>query len=433
VQSEFPDIELQFFFSWGDEYTAWPNYHNLVPFMDGVLAGIRDPARIIHAWESSFWWGQARAIPPGSSSFTIYDADRDPYIGARNSIRNVWRTYSNDPAKYDDFVDVGMAAWFDSDPWNLWPGWPSGYLNESVHWGRSTWPGMPWSNVANTLAYVDKYVWTWSSNTHYAATFSQLNPFLASVANQTFNTGTEAVAAFTEEFTTDPLKRGWYFDFSFMDIGRRPAHDDGPPQLVQTTDAVAYAWNAAAGGVDVRANWTRGEFGEMEGLLAAQRRRYVKPVEPLTRGDDIRLEMDLAISSFGSDAANPMLAGLFHSAATTASQSLAVEIVDASTARVVVAGDGTPWSLVLPLAAPLETGRAYRAVIDFTAATRQLAVQLRRVSDGGLVAQAAGTVPASVGPFVLDEAGVAQREAAFTTTAAAAHRFRLDRFSLSRG
>ncbi|MFM7243317.1 MAG: discoidin domain-containing protein, partial [Planctomycetaceae bacterium] len=433
VQAEYPGIELQFFFSWGDEYVVWPNYHNLVPFMDGVLAGIRDPARIVHAWESSFWWGQARSIPAGSSSFTIYDADRDPYIGARDSIRNVWRNTSNDPAKYDDFVDVGMAAWFESDPWNLWPGWPSGYLGDIVHWGRSSWPGMPWSNVGNTLAYSDKYVWTWSSNTHYSATFSGLNPFLASVANQTFNTGTEAVAAFTEEFTTDPLKRGWYFDFSFMDIGRRQDPDDGPPQLVMTTDAVAYAWNAGAGGVDVRSNWTRGEFGELEGLLAAQRRRYVKPVEPLTRGDDIRLEMDLTISSFGSDAANPILAGLFHSAATTSAQSLAVEIVDASTARVAVAGDGTPWSLAMPLAVPLETGRAYRTVIAYTAATRQLAVELRRVSDGVIVAQATGTVPTTAGPFVLDEAGVAQRESAFATPAASAHRFRLDRFVLARG
>jgi hypothetical protein len=433
VQAEFPNIELQFFFSWGDEYAVWDNYHNLVPFMDGVLAGIRDPARIIHAWESSFWWGMARSIPPGSSSFTIYDADRDPYIGARNSIRNVWRNYSNDPARYDDFVDVGMAAWFDSDPWNLWPGWPSGYLNDTVNWGRTTWPGMPWSNVANTLAYVDKYVWTWSSNTHYSATRNSLNPFLASVGNQTFNTGTEAVASFTEDFTSDPMKNGWYFNFSFMDIGRRPASDDGPPQLVQTTDAVAYAWNAGAGGVDVRSNWTRGEFSEMEGLLAPQQRRYVRPVAALTRSDDIGLEMDLIVSSFGNDAGNPILAGLFHSEARTSAQSLALEVVDASTARVVVVGDGTPWSLSLPLSAPLQTGVAYRALVSFTASTRQLAVELRRVSDGAVVSQASGSVPVGVGAFVFDEAGVAQREAAFTTTAANAHRFRLDRFALSRG
>jgi hypothetical protein len=41
-------------------------------------------------------------------------------------------------------------------------------------------------------------------------------------------------------------------------------------------------------------------------------------------------------------------------------------------------------------------------------------------------------VPLSVGPFVFDEAGIAQREAAISTTTAQAHRFHLDRFTLSR-
>ncbi|MFM7207753.1 MAG: hypothetical protein ACKO4T_13915, partial [Planctomycetaceae bacterium] len=430
VQAEFPDIELQFFFSWGDEYTVWPNYHNLVPFMDGVLAGVRDPARIVHAWESSFWWGQARAIPPGSNSFTFYDADRDPYIGARNSIRNVWRTYSNDPAKYDDFVDVGMAAWFDSDPWNLWPGWPSGYLGEIVHAGRSSWPGMPWSNVGNTLAYSDKYVWTWSSNTHYSATYDKLNPFLASVANQTFNTGTEAVAAFTDEFTTDPMKRGWYFDFSFMDIGRRESPTEGPPQLVQTTDAVAYAWKQATGSIAVRGNWNRGEFGEIEGLMAAQRRRYVKPVVPQTRSADIHLEADLTIDSFGSDPANPILVGLFHSGASVDAQSLCLRIRNAGDVAVVVAGDGSPLTLPLSLPTALSIATGYRIVLDYVAATRTLTATLRERAGMAVVASVGTVVPAGAGPFVLDEAGVAQREAAFATPAAAAYRFRLDALSV---
>jgi hypothetical protein len=142
--------------------------------------------------------------------------------------------------------------------------------------------------------------------------------------------------------------------------------------------------------------------------------------------------MDLTVDSFGSDPGNPIMIGLFHTAATTAAQAMCLEIVDASTARVVVAGDGTPWSLALPLATPLETGLAYRTEIIFTAATRQLAVTLRRVSDGVAVSQTSATVPLSVGPFVFDEAGIAQREAAISTTTAQAHRFQLDRFSLSR-
>lgn len=432
VQGAFPEIELQFFFSWGEEYVAWPNYHNLVPFMDGVLAGIRDPARIIHAYESSFWWGQARAIPPGSSQFTIYDADRDPYIAARDDIRNVWRGVSDDPSKYDDFVDVGMAAWFDSDPWNLWPGWPSGYLNETIHWGHSTWPGMPWSNVANTLAYSDKYVWTWSSNTHYSATYDRLNPFMASIANQTFNTGRERVASFSEDFSSDPMARGWYFNFSFMDIGRRPAPDDGPPQLVQTTDAVAYAWKESDAAVAVRGNWTRGEFSEIEGLLAPQQRRYVRPVEPLTRSDDIRLEVDFTVDTFGSDPNNPILLGLFHSEAAVDRQALALRVAAAGDVALVVAGDGTPWTLPLTPAAPLATGRGYRATIEHVASSRSVTVTLRDRAGGGVVATATATLPSTTGPFVVDEAGAAQREQAYATTAAEAYRFRLEGISLGR-
>jgi hypothetical protein len=417
VQAEYPEIMLNSFFTWGPESQpgGWADYPNLANFMNGVLAGIQAPARIIHGWESTFWYGMNRTIDGVSAQFA---GDRNVYAQTRSDIRNVWRSYSDNPEKYDAFVDVGMAAWVDSDPYNLPDGWPPGYLND---------PG-PWSNLAATLAYSDEYVWTWSEHTNYPQTRGVLNPFLASIANRTFNTGSEPAASFTEDFAADPMKNGWSFDFNMLDIGR----DIGRLSVTMTTDSVAYAWAEATGSVDVRGNWTRGKLGDVEGLATAQRRRYTKPVEPLTRGSDIQLGMDLTVDSFGSDPGNPITLGLFHTAATTAAQAMCLEIVDASTARVVVAGDGTPWSLALPLAAPLETGRAYRTELSFTAATRQLAVTLRRVSDGVAVSQTSATVPLSVGPFVFDEAGIAQREAAISTTTAQAHRFHLDRFTLSR-
>jgi hypothetical protein len=45
------------------------------------------------------------------------------------------------------------------------------------------------------------------------------------------------------------------------------------------------------------------------------------------------------------------------------------------------------------------------------------------------VATASSVVPTSAGAFVLDEAGLAQRETAISTPAAQAHRFRLDAFA----
>jgi hypothetical protein len=45
------------------------------------------------------------------------------------------------------------------------------------------------------------------------------------------------------------------------------------------------------------------------------------------------------------------------------------------------------------------------------------------------VATASSVVPTVVGPVVLDEAGLAQRETAISTLATQAHRFRLDAFA----
>jgi hypothetical protein len=428
VQGEYPNIVLQFFFSWGDEYHVWPHYQNLVPFMNGVLEGIRHPARIVHAWESTFWNGQARETPPGS--IRHYPGDREPYAAARDAIRNVWRTVADDSAKYDDFVDVGMAAWLESDPWNLWPGLPSGYLGPTAPLGRSSWPSMPWSNLAATLAYSDKYVWTWSEKTNYPATARELNPFLASIANQTFNTGTEAVRTFQEEFAQDPVARGWYFDFSFMEIGRRKAPGEGPPQMAMTTDAVAYVWSPTDRTVHVRGHWTRGEFGEIEGLAVPQRRRYVRPITPLTRRDDIRMEMDFTVEDFSRDDANPILLGLFHSEAAVDAQAVCVRIANDRDIALAIAGDGTPWSLPLAPAEPLSVGRGYRLVIDYHGATRRVSGTLVNRSSHAEVCKATATLPATVGPFVLDEAGIAQREEAFAATADGSYRFRLEGFQL---
>ena len=414
VQAEFPEIILNSFFSWGPETQpgGWADYPNLANFMNGVLAGIQTPARIIHGWESTFWYGMNRTIDGVPTQFA---GDRTVYAQTRSDIRNSWRNFSDDPAKYDAFVDVGMAAWVDSDPYNLTDGWPSGYLSD---------PG-PWSNLAATLAYSDEYVWMWSEHSNYSQQRATLNPFLASLANRTFNTGTEQAATFTETFTTDPMQRGWSFDFNMLDIGR----DIGRLSVAMTTDSMAYAWSQSAGAVGVRGNWTRGPLDAVEGLAAAQRRRYTKPIEAATRSSDIHAEIDFAVDAFGSDPTNPILLGLFHSQSTTDRQSLCLRIDGDSTVSVVLAGDGTPFSLPLAPAAPLATGTGYRIVLDYAAATRTLTGRLIARGDMTTVATATSVVPTSVGAFVLDEAGLAQRETAISTPAAQAHRYRLDAFA----
>ncbi len=423
IQSEFPAITIICFFSWDPESEpgGWPHYQNLKYFMNGVLAGVQAPARLIHGWESTFWWGGQRYMGGdvnNPNSYNHYPGNRTVYAGARNDIKNVWRNWSDNPAKYDQFVEAGMAAYVDSDPYNLWPGWRSGYLTE--------WP---WSNLPYTLAYSDSYVWVWAAHTHYSATRNSLNPFLASIANRTFNTGAEPAATFTEDFQTDPMQRGWHFDFDMLSIGRRLDQGQLFPFLPpMSLDSVAYAWSAAEKGVKVRGYWTRGESGEIAGLAAPQRRRYVRPVTPLTATDAIQLAMDFTVETFGNDGANPILLGLFHSAAATSAQSLALKIAAANDARIVVAGDGTPWTMELPLSNPLPAGVRLRCQVKYRGDTRALEA-LIRAADGGIVlGQATTAVPLATGPFVLDEAGISQTEAAIATPAADAHRFRLDRF-----
>jgi hypothetical protein len=426
VQSEFPGITMIFFFSWGPESEpgGWQHYGNLKHFMNGILAGVQSPARIIHGWESTFWWGGQRHMGGDQNdpkNYNHYPGNRTDYAGARNDIKNVFRNLSDNPTKYDRFIEAGMSAYADSDPFNLWPGWPSGVLTD--------WP---WSNLPYTLAYSDSYVWVWAAHTHYAATRDVLNPFMASIANRTFNTGSEAVPAFTEEFQTDPMRRGWHFDFDMLGIGRRPDPGHKFPFLpVMTLDSVAYAWSAAEKGVKVRANWTRGDFGEIAGLAGPQRRRYVRPITPLTASDSIRFSMDFTVETFGTAPANPILLGLFHSTASTSNQAFALRMTSASDARIVVAGDGPQWTVALPLTNALPVGTRLRCSLDFQPGTRALQAVLRAVTSGAVLGQTNATLPQAAGPFVVDEAGIAQVENAFATPAASAHRFRLDRFALS--
>ncbi len=200
--------------------------------------------------------------------------------------------------------------------------------------------------------------------------------------------------------------------------------------MAMTTDAVAYAWSPTDRAVHVRGYWTRGEFGEIEGLAVPQRRRYVRPITPLTRSDDIQMEWDFTVEDFGQDATNPMLLGLFHSAAAADAQTVCVRIASDRDIALSIAGDGLPWSLPLAPAEPLSVGRGYRLVVTYHAATRRVSGTLVDRSSHAEVCRATETLPATVGPFVLDEAGVAQREQAFAATAAGSYRFRLEGFQL---
>ncbi|MEI8040892.1 MAG: discoidin domain-containing protein [Verrucomicrobiota bacterium] len=402
VQAEFPAIKIILFFSWGPESEgAWPGYENLKYFMNGILASVQAPARLIHGWESTFWYGGSLA--ENGNITPLHSGDRAAYAATRNDIRNVWRNYSDNPSRYDQFVDVGMAAWVESDPYNLTPGWPSGFLSRP-----------PWSNLPYALAYSDSYVWVWSERTSYPRTKEILNPFLASIANQTFNTGQEPAKSFTETFQTDPLKRGWYFDFDLLSIGREVNPGFLP---AMNPDSVAYNWDPTNRAVRVRSAWTSGLYGERTGAFAWQRRRYAHPVQSLTRSNSFHAEFDFQVESFGTDPANPILIGMFNTGSLVTTQSITLRMDGPTTAAVTVVGDGLPWATTMSLSHALATTRTYRISFAYNGTTASLRALLTDTSDSSVVGQVSGTVPASVGQFQLDEAGIAQWDATFTSTA----------------
>jgi hypothetical protein len=250
IQSEFPEVIIITTFAWSPDSNGYGPLTGVIPFLDGVLAGIESPARIVHGHENTFYFGHAKGTTHTYATENGFPGDRNRYASARSDILG-WRSLSDDPEKYDSFVEVGMAAWVEDHPWNLPDGWPSG--------GKASL----WSNLSLALAYTDEYVWVWSEHTKYGQpNLTELNPFLASLNNQTFNTKSDTTASFAETFTTDPMQHGWYFDFDMLAIGREadPDHE----AAVMSVDSIPYRWDKSAAELHV--------LGENSPRMSGQRR-----------------------------------------------------------------------------------------------------------------------------------------------------------------
>jgi hypothetical protein len=285
-----------------------------------------------------------------------------------------------------------MAAWVEDDPWNLWSGWPGG-SKESF-----------WSNLPLALAYSDQYVWVWSEHTRYGqASTDSLNPFLASLRNRTFNTGREEVVALTEDFSTDPMARGWHFDFDMLAIGRKKTPSQEVPLM--TPDAVPYVWDRTARGVRVR--------GESSSGSVDQRRRYVHPIQPVNPNQSIGAELDFEVDTFGECLDDPIVLGLFSSEQPVHSASLSLQIAGPNRVRVVLAEKGEPQTFPLSIPGGIKTDQTYRFAIEFDGATGRLQTSLIELSSGASHAvQIQNGVVAASERFTWDELGIALWEAA---------------------
>jgi hypothetical protein len=393
VQAELPAVKIMITFAWSPDADGYGPLQGTTGFLNGVLDAIKAPAELIHGYENTFYYGQGpgtlHAVNSGIQNG--FPGDRSRYEAARASMRG-WRSLSSNPTKYDAFVKVGMAAWIEDDPWNLWEGWPSG-SKESL-----------WSNLPLALAYSDEYVWVWSEHTRYGQSGStKLNPFLASLRNRTFNTGREEASALTEDFATDPLTRGWHFDFDMLAIGRK--QDSAHAVPLMSTDTVPYAWDRAARSIRVRGEPLPGPVG--------QRRRYVHSIQPVNRNQGFHAALDFRVDAFGHQSEDPIVLGLFASDRPFGSSSLTLQIAGPNQICVMLAGDSDPQTLSLTIPGGLKTAHTYRWAVTFDGANSKLRVVLS-VPDGGPSSLAEGscTVRASAGPFAWDELGLALPEVA---------------------
>ena len=409
VQAELPAVKIIITFAWSPDANGYGPLKGANGFLNGVLDAIQAPAQLIHGYENTFYYGQG---PGTTHTQDGFPGDRGRFEAAHASMRG-WRTFSSNPAKYDAFVKVGMAAWVEDHPWNVWSGFPSGTKDSF------------WSNLSLALAYSDEYVWVWSEHTRYGQDSNTgLNPFLASLRNRTFNSGREEVATLMEYFTTDPMARGWHFDFDMLAIGRKkdPAH----AVALMSADAVPYVWDKAEKAVRVRGESSSGPSG--------QRRRYVHPVQPVSRNQGFHAALDFRVDAFGDRTDDPIVLGLFSSDRPIQSGSLTLQIAGPDQVRVVLAGNGEPQFFPLSIRGGLRTGQTYRLAFDLDGATGRLQTVLSEPSRGSSsVAQIQGSVGAATGAFAWDELGIALWEAAPTSIPPQeAYRYRLKKVTFHR-
>jgi len=414
VQAELPAVKIIITFAWSPDTNEYYMLKGANPFFDGVLDAIQAPAELIHGYENTFYYGHG---PGTTHTQDGFPGGRQKFAWARSQMK-AWRAFSSNPSKYDAFLKVGMAAWVEDDPWNVWDGFPSGHKASF------------WSNLPLALAYSDEYVWVWSEHTHYAHGFQRgegVNPFLASLSNQTFNTGSEPVAAFTEDFASDPLRRGWYFDFDMLDIGRKKAPTHDVPLM--SADAVPYVWSKAAKAVQIDGTWPE---GPRQDAVAApsQRRRYVRPIQPVSGKKNFHATLDFRIEAFDARPENPIVLGLFCSDQPLNLQSLTLQIGAPDLVHVVLTANGQVQDWPLSVRDGLKTDHTYRVMFDYDEATGLLQASLIAPSLGpSPVAQVQRIVPAATDSFAWDEFGIALWEAAQTggTPTRQAYRYLLER------
>ena len=395
VQEELPGVKIIITFAWSPDANGYEPIKGANGFLNGILDGIQKPAQLIHGYENTFYFGQG---PGTKHTRDGFPGGRERFESTRAKIRQ-WRAFSSNPEKYDAFLRTGMAAWVEDDPWANWPGWPSG--------GTESF----WSNLPLALATSDEYVWVWSEHTRYGVDAkAPVNPFLSSLRNRTFNTGKESTPSMSEDFQTDPLQNGWYFDFDMLAIAgdKKPGHT----VPLMSTAKLPYLWDEKIRALNFRSQ-----------PATTQRRRYARPVQMPTGQATLRARFDFQLSQFGSNAENPLLLGLFTADQPANKNSLTLRL--AAPGQVLFALDQNGITRTAALVPPggLQTNKTYSLTLETTPGQNQAPTLLRAIlSDQSMssgknhISQAEISLTTLADLPACDEIGIALWEAATKLT-----------------
>jgi len=385
IQSEFPEVKIMTTFAWSPDANGYGPLTGVIPFLDGVLEGIEPPGQIIHGHENTFYFGQAKGTTHTYATENGFPGDRNRYDSARSEIRS-WAGLSSNPGKYNQFVQVGMAAWIEDHPWNVPDGWPLG-SKASL-----------WSNLPLALAYSDEYVWVWSEHTKYGQPhLHEMNPFLASLNNQTKNEEVEPPSSFQEDFTTDPMHRSWYFDFDMLSIGRKaePDHE----ATVMSVDSIPYRWDRGQKGISVMARNSPN--------LSGQRQRFVRRLPTDIQKTNFHACFDFRLDASGSSDCPEIVVGLFHDEQSIRDRSISLRIDGEDEAILALEATGaSAQPLPSNFAGGVKLGAVYRLELDYTSFDQSLVATLTDLTTHATQTVSA-VLPARLIPLDLNEIGVA--------------------------
>ncbi len=416
LQAELPDPVIMFTFIY-DESPYAGRFNN---FMNGILDGITGKGRIVNAYENTFYWGLSSGMRHGVGKGHV--GDRARFAAYRDDVSK-WRTRSDNPTKYDQYVEVGAAGWWESQQ-NCWPGWP--------------WPKYAiWGNMPLALAYSDEYVWCWNEHTNFYRTLpieshalgpNRLDPWVASTTNKTFNRGNEQVDKLSESFRDNPLTNGWYFDFDAL------AHAPEKPFTfaeLPYTGSVPYIGAPPTGW-----SWDHQSLNTQAYRCGTQRHRYVHPVKDQTRAGSFFGTIDFQLSKLSTDSKNVMLMGLFNAGQADNASSLTLQVWDAKTIKVELAGSASTVTLAPELSEPLSAGSRYRFQFRYDEPSQNLYADMYKDTHRMVYPRAklfeASTSAKAAGDFSMDEYGVAMWNVDNTTTdRSTAWQYRLYRVQLN--